>query len=421
MIYTEVLQPGVTLRCFQDHRFKQGCMTLQFVREMNKQEASLNALVPVVLLRGTKTAPDLRAITRRLDDLYGAAVGPVVRRVGNYQTTGLSCGFIDDRFAMDGDRVLEPMVEFLGQLLLEPVTENGVFRADYVRSEKKNLIATLDAQKNNKRAYAGEQMLRKMCRNDSFGIPRLGTTAMVRKITPESAWEHYKKVLRESRLDIFYVGQAEPSVVAEALKPMLRKMERSYVNREIPQGFLSSRRGNFEERMDISQGKLSMGFTTDITIRTPEFPAMQVLNVLFGGGMTSLLFMNIREKLSLCYDIGSNFHGAKGILTVSAGIDCDKDTLVKEKVLEQLDICKKGKFSQEQLKAAKQALINSLQGVHDSPGAIESYYATGVLSGLGMTPEEYKQAVQQVTAKQVSAAAKKLRLHTTYFLKGVAE
>lgn len=421
MIYTEVLQPGVTLRCFQDDRFKQGCMTLQFVREMNKQEASLNALVPVVLLRGTKTAPDLRAITRRLDDLYGAAVGPVVRRVGNYQTTGLSCGFIDDKYAMDGDRVLEPMVEFLGQLLLEPVTENGVFRADYVRSEKKNLIATLDAQKNNKRAYAGEQMLRKMCRKDSFGIPRLGTTAMVRKITPASAWEHYKKVLRESRLDIFYVGQAEPSVVAEALKPMLRKMERSYVNREIPQGFLSSRRGNFEERMDISQGKLAMGFTTDITIRTPEFPAMQVLNVLFGGGMTSLLFMNIREKLSLCYDIGSNFHGAKGILTVSAGIDCDKDTLVKEKVLEQLDICKKGKFTQEQLKAAKQALINSLQGVHDSPGAIESYYATGVLSGLGMTPEEYKQAVQQVTAKQVASAAKKLKLHTTYFLKGVAE
>ena len=421
MIYTEVLQPGVTLRCFQDDRFKQGCMTLQFVREMNKQEASLNALVPVVLLRGTKTAPDLRAITRRLDDLYGAAVGPVVRRVGNYQTTGLSCGFIDDKYAMDGDRVLEPMVEFLGQLLLEPVTENGVFRADYVRSEKKNLIATLDAQKNNKRAYAGEQMLRKMCRKDSFGIPRLGTTAMVRKITPASAWEHYKKVLRESRLDIFYVGQAEPSVVAEALKPMLRKMERSYVNREIPQGFLSSRRGNFEERMDISQGKLAMGFTTDITIRTPEFPAMQVLNVLFGGGMTSLLFMNIREKLSLCYDIGSNFHGAKGILTVSAGIDCDKDTLVKEKVLEQLDICKKGKFTQEQLKAAKQALINSLQGVHDSPGAIESYYATGVLSGLGMTPEEYKQAVQQVTAKQVASAAKKLKLHTTYVLKGVAE
>ena len=182
MIYTEVLQPGVTLRCFRDDRFKHGCMTVQFVREMNKEEASLNALVPVVLLRGTESAPDLRAITKKLDDLYGAAVGPVVRRVGNFQTTGLACSFIDDRYAMEGDEILSPMVDFMGQLLLQPVKENGVFRESFVKSEKKNLIATLESQKNNKRAYVNDQMLKKMCRNDSFGIPRLGTPALVRKI-----------------------------------------------------------------------------------------------------------------------------------------------------------------------------------------------------------------------------------------------
>lgn len=421
MIDTRILQPGVTLRCFQDDRFKQGCMTVQFVRPMCKEEAALNALIPVVLLRGTESAPDLRAITRRLDDLYGAAVGPVVRRIGNYQTTGLSCGFIADRYAMEGDKVLQPMVEFIGQLLLEPVRSKGVFRSDFVKSEKKNLIATLEAQKNNKRAYANEQMLRKMCRNDSFGIPRLGTVAQVRKITPAAAWEHYKKVLRESRLDIFYVGQACPDAVAEALAPLLAKMERSYVNLELPNGYTSSRRGNYTREMDIGQGKLSMGFTTDHTIGTDKFPAMQVLNVLFGGGMTSLLFMHIREQLSLCYDIGSAYHGAKGILCVSAGIDCDKDALVKEKVLEQLEICKKGAFTPEQLTAAKQALINSLQGVHDAPGAIENYYATAAISGLGMTPAQYKEAVAQVTKEDVVKAAKSLKLHTTYFLKGVAQ
>ena len=123
MIKTLVLQPGVTLRCFEDSRFKQGCLSFQLIRPMRKEEAALNALIPAVLLRGTVTAPDLRAITLRLDDLYGAAVGPVVRRIGDYQTTGLCCGFIADRYALPGDRVLEPAVEFLGQLLLEPVTE----------------------------------------------------------------------------------------------------------------------------------------------------------------------------------------------------------------------------------------------------------------------------------------------------------
>lgn len=419
MIKTLILQPGVTLRCFEDSRFKQGCLSLQLIRPMCKEEAALNALIPAVLLRGTQRAPDLRAITARLDDLYGAAVGPAVRRVGDYQTTGLYCGFIADRYAMPGDRVLEPAIEFLSQLLLEPVTENGAFSKDFVRGEKKNLIAAIEAQRNDKRAYASAQMLRKMCKKDSFGVPRLGTVSQVRKITPQSAWEHYQKILRESRIDIFYVGEASPEAVAQALQPLLNQLERNYVPLPEQTACRPSPAGSYEERMEIAQGKLCMGFLTPITIRDKEFAAMQVFNVLFGGGMTSLLFTNIREKLSLCYDISSGYHGAKGILTVSAGIDCDKKETVVAQVLDQLEICRNGTFTPEQLNAAKQAVISGLQGVHDSPGAIESYYATSSLSDLNMTPDQYKAAVAQVTAQQVAAAAATVTLHTDYFLKGV--
>ena len=134
MIETIQLLPGVTLRCFADSRFKQGCLSVQLIRPMDAGEAALNALIPAVLLRGTVSAPDLRTITatQHLDELYGASVSPLVRRVGDYQTTGLCCSFIADRYAMPGDRVLEPAVAFLGQLLLEPVTENGIFRKDYI-------------------------------------------------------------------------------------------------------------------------------------------------------------------------------------------------------------------------------------------------------------------------------------------------
>ena len=124
MIQQKEILPGVTLRCFRDSRFKQGCLSFQLVREMKKEEAALNALIPAVLLRGTKQHPDLRAITQHLDELYGAAVSTLVRRVGDYQTCGLYCGFMDDRFALEGDRVLEPMVQFLEELLLDSPVEN---------------------------------------------------------------------------------------------------------------------------------------------------------------------------------------------------------------------------------------------------------------------------------------------------------
>ena len=145
---------------------------------------------------------------------------------------------------------------------------------------------------------------------------------------------------------------------------------------------------------------------------------MQMLNTIFGSGMTSKLFMNIREKMSLCYSIGSGYYGTKGIVTVSAGIDFDKEEVTRQEVLRQLKACQEGDITDDELTAARQAILSSLRATHDSPGAIEGYYATAALSGMGMTPAQYMEAVEAVTKEQVVAAANSLQLHTTYFLKG---
>lgn len=418
MIEKIELYPGVTLRCFPDKRFKQGCMSVQFVRPMCREEAAVNALIPAILLRGCETSPDLRDITLRLDDLYGAAVGTMVRRIGDYQTTGLCCNFIDDSYALQGDRILEPMMDFLTQLLLQPVLENGAFCGRYTESEKKNLISAMEAQRNDKRLYASAQMLKKMCTADSFGIPRLGEKEQVEKITPDSAYAHYRRILRESRVEIFYVGSAEPQRMAQLLKERLGGMERSYVNLPDQTAFRDGGGGSHTEVMDVAQGKLCMGFVTPITLRTDDFAAMQVLNTIFGAGMTSKLFMQIREKQSLCYDIGSGYHGSKGILTVSAGIDCHQDEQVKQQVLRLLEECREGQITPQELTAAKQALISQLRGTHDSAGAIESYYATAALSGLTLTTGDYMEAVEAVSVADVARVARTLELHTVYFLRG---
>ncbi len=420
MIQTISLFPGITLRCFPDHRFKQGCMSVQLIRPMCKEEAALNALIPAVLLRGCVGAPDLRSITLRLDDLYGASMGALVRRVGDYQTTGFYTGFISDRYAMDGDTILSPVIDFLGQLLLRPVLEDEVFRSDYVESEKKNLVSTIESQFNDKRAYASSQMIKTMCAGDSFGIPRLGEAAQVKEITPKAAYDHYRKILRESQIEIFYVGEAAPETVAEKLSGLFGQLNRNYVNLLKQTAFCGEPKGEHIQTMEVAQGKLSMGFTTPITTRCEDFVTMQVCNMILGGGMTSKLFMNIRERMSLCYDVSSGYHGSKGILTVSAGIDCDKMETVRQEILSQLAACGAGEITDEELNAAKQGLITSLQGIHDTPGAIENFYATANLSGLSITPAEYIARVEQVTRQQVSQAAKSLTLNTVYFLKGVS-
>ena len=171
--------------------------------------------------------------------------------------------------------------------------------------------------------------------------------------------------------------------------------------------------------MQISQGKLSMGFVTPITNKSPQFAAMQVLNAVFGAGMTSKLFMNVREKMSLCYSIGSGYYGSKGIMTVSAGIDCDKEPVVTAEILRQLEACRLGQITAEELAAGKEAILSGLRGIHDSPGSIEGYESVAAIGGLKLSVEQYYQAVETVTVDAVAEVAGTVQLHTTYFLKGV--
>lgn len=421
MIKTIELSPGVTLRCVQDHRFKQGCLSIQLMRPMKREEAALNALIPAILLRGTKQYRDLRAITLRLDDLYGASVSALVRRVGDYQTTGLYCAFMEDRFALPGDRILEPMVDFLRQLLLEPITEDDGFSREYTESEKRNLIFTIESELNDKRAYAAGRLMRTMCKADTYGVPRLGNQEQVEAINHKSAYAHYCRILEESAVAVFYVGSCEAEQVAKLLKPLLAGMKRNYVNLPDQTAFCDGGEEHNTETMDVTQTKLCMGFVTPITNRNPAFAAMQILNTIFGAGMTSKLFVNVREKMSLCYSIGSGYYGSKGIMTVSAGIDADKETVTREEILRQLDACCCGQITEDELKAAKEAILSGLRGVQDSPGAIEGYHGTACISGFPLTLPEYMQAVEQVDAHQVAAAAQTLRYHSSFVLKGVAE
>ena len=418
MIQTIELKSGVTLRCFRDDRFKQGAMSVQFLRPLCKEEAALNALIPAVLLRGTRQHPDLRRITLHLDDLYGASIGALVRKVGDLQTTGLYCSFMDDRFALEQDQILEPAVSFLSQLLLDPVLEDGCFSRDFMESEKRNLILAIESQRNDKRQYANAQLLYKMCQGDPYGVPRLGNKEQVAEISAEDAYRHYQKILQESPIHIFYVGGADPEKLARLLRPVVAPLASNPMELPSQTGLQTAPTGEHTECLDVTQGKLCVGFATPITLRQPEFAAMQVMNMIFGGGMTSKLFMQVREKQSLCYDIGSGYHGSKGLVTVSAGIEFAMKEPVLEQIRKQLAACCEGDFTEEELAAAKQGLLTQLQSTHDSPGAIENYYASGLLSGLNMTTAQYMERVEKVTAQQVQAAARSLQEHTVYFLKG---
>ncbi len=422
MIQTLNLTPGVVLRHYPDSRFKTAILSLQFLRPMCAEEAAMNALLSAVLLRGSKNHPDMRSITARQDSLYCASLPPLLRRIGDVQTVGLFCGFLEDRFALPGDRVMKPALDFFRELILEPKTVEGIFDPEFVESEKKNLIADIESELNDKRSYAAGQMLRYMCQGDSFAVSLRGRVEDVQKITPQGLYDHYRNVLRTSPVEIFFVGSASAEEVAQCLMPLAQQLAAEPMKLPPQTAFTPvAQPREFSETMDLNQGKLSMGFTTSITNRHPDFAAMQVFNAVYGAGMTSKLFVNVREKLSLCYYAGSGYYGSKGIVTVSSGIDEGNYETAKAEILRQLALTAEGEISDAELSAAKQGLISGLRSVPDSPGALENFYGTASISGLSFRLTDYIEAISRVTAADVARCAGTVKLHTVFFLKGEAK
>lgn len=227
MLTHSEIAPGISLSCIQDHRFKHSAMTFQYLRPMCGEEAAMNALIPSVLLRGCKSAPDLRRITQRLDDLCGASVSPISRRAGNCQTTGLYLSLMDDRFAPEGEALTEQAIAFLKELLFDYPTEQGGFLPDFVEGEKTNQIYAIEAEYNDKQTYCSRQLLKSMCREDPFGVPRLGEPADVEAITPQGLLRHYEKVRRESPVEVLYVGSAAPERMEMLVRQLFAGEDRS--------------------------------------------------------------------------------------------------------------------------------------------------------------------------------------------------
>lgn len=418
MIQTLTVSEGVTLHAFHDTRFKQSCMSIQFVAPMDAATAAENALIPAVLLQGTAKHPTLRAITEHLDSLYGASVSPMVRRVGDHQAVGLYCAFMEDRFALDGDKVLAPMTDFLREILLDSPLEDGHFLESFVKLEKKNQISAIESEGNDKRHYAVTKTLKALCEGDSFAIPRMGTAESVAAITAEGLYRQYQTLLTSAPVEIFYVGSRQAPEIAELVKPIFAGLNRHAVPLPAQTGLNAYHSGDFSETQEVAQGKLCMSFVTPVTNHDEKFAAMQVMNVLYGGGMTSKLFMNVREKQSLCYSISSSYYSAKGIILVNAGIDFDKEELTRREILKELSQIAEGNITDAELTAAKAALISGLRGAHDSPSSIEGYYEVAFLSGLSRTTADHIKAVEGVTKEDVAEMAASLRSAATFFLKG---
>ena len=414
------LQPGVWLTAVQTKKFKSSVLGAQFLAPLTAQSAAVNALTPMVLRRGTAKHPDLESLSAALDELYGGSLEPMVRKKGETQCVGFVGSFLDDAYTLNKEQVLEPAAALLSELIGAPYTRDGAFCPDYTRQEKANLIDRIKAQVNDKRQYAQIRMVAEMCAGEPFGVDKLGSMEAVEAITPQTLWEGYQTLLNQARVELYYCGSADPERVQAAFHPLLTVLpegKRAGLVRPAKKKAPKTPR-RVEEALDVTQGKLAMGFRTNCDAWDEHYPALMLVNAIYGGTTTSKLFMNVREKLSLCYYASSGLMNDKDVMLVSSGVEFDKVGQAEGEILSQLYKCQAGDFSDDELEWARRSVVSTLRTTLDTQSRMEDYWLSQSAAGLTEGPDDMAARVEAVTRAQVVEAAQDLTLDTVYFLKG---
>lgn len=402
----------------KNDRFNTTLISFNFYVPLSSDTVAEYALLPFLMTTCSAAYPDFSSLNFKLAKLYGANLSASAEKVGDYQLLKIAISTIDDRFALDDESLCDNAVKLLTQLVFEPKVENDAFCEEDVSREKRKAIEHIRGDLAQKRTYAKKRLIEEMYKGEAYGLPKCGTEEQVEKITGASLYTAWGKLLSTAFLRVNVISRSMPQGLFDNLSQKLGAIARDNIpdcTKSIPTKAVSTP-NTVIEKMDIAQGKLCMGFSSELYGDDSSTAALTVMCDIFGGGPYSRLFTNVREKYSLCYYCASSSVKAKGLITVDSGIEKENAIKAEKEILNQLDIMKQNLFTDEEYQSSIKSITDSFKSYNDSQGLLDAWYSLKIVKDKLISPEEAAEDILKVTRNDVVYAARGVKLHTVYKL-----
>lgn len=411
------LQPGVNLHVAPTEKFKTVRMRVSFESHLSSDTATANALIPLVLRRGSQSLPTMREISCHLEGLYGAAFGVDTRKIGESQLMEAQFHVSSERFLPEAAGLLAESIDFLRETLLNPVTVDGAFKPEYVNSERETLRQRIDGLVDERFQYAVERCYANMCADEPFGTYRYGQSDALEALDAPGLYARYQDIINNSPVHIIVVGAVQPDEVRALFAERFVLPRGQVADIAEPKTVHPGEARTVIERMDVQQGVLVLGCRLPVKYTDDNYPALLMYNGILGGFSHSKLFTEVRERASLAYTAFSRMETVKGVQILFAGIDVNKFDQARDIMLAQLDAVKQGNVSETELESTRKAMLNGLTSGLDDASQIIHNRLFGAVGGTFRDVSDTAAAIESVTLDDIVQVAQGVELDTVYFLR----
>ena len=412
------LKDGVEGLFVKNERFNTTSISFNFYLPLKKETVAENALLPFILTSCSEKYPSFSALNYKLNKLYGARLDASTEKYGDCQLLRMTVSVIDDRFTFDSDSLVKQASELLLGLIFSPSTQDGAFLSSDVEREKRKAIEHIKGEIAEKRIYAKNRLLSEMFKDTPYGLPKCGTVEDVEKTDGKSLYKAWENMLSSAFVRVQVVGASLPNRFFEDIAEKFQNVKRNNITDCkfcLPAKPTDKPKTVFE-KMDVKQGKLVMGFSSEMYGDDDMSLPLMVMCDIFGGGPYSRLFSNVREKMSLCYYCSASSVRYKGLLTVDSGVETANAEKAQNEILNQLEIIKKGEFTDFEFDASVKSICDSLSTYYDSQNSLDLWYALKINNQNLYSPKDIAEKIKKITREDVILAAKGVKLHTVYKL-----
>jgi predicted Zn-dependent peptidase len=299
------------------------------------------------------------------------------------------------------DEHLPFAVDIISDLVLNPL-----FRDEDIEKEKGVILEEIKMDADNPDYLVHEIFSADFWKDHPLGKPILGTRESVKRFDREMVRDYYQNVYSPSNLLITAAGNLTHQRLVDLASQRFAELK--------PLAPLSPQtapathaRISLRSKKDLEQVHVCIGVPS-YPVRHDERFTCYVLNTVLGGGMSSRLFQNIRERQGLAYAVFSelNPYTDTGCLSVYAGTSLESARRVVESVMKEFTELKQNPVAAEELRRAKDHLKGSLMLSLESTSSRMSNLARQEMHfGRFFTLDELAQSIEAVTAEGVQRVA----------------
>lgn len=411
---------NLAIQNLTDAKFKTSRISLHFITTLNKETAAANALISGIITQSTKSYPTITELSKYLSSLYGANFTCSVSTLGDNQIVSVLVSGISNKYALGGQNLTNEYLDLIKEAIFSPLTDaTGNFTQETFEQEKRQLLETMDADFNDKRIYAKIKCQEIMFKDSPASVGKYGNKESLNQVKREDLKAIWKNILDTAKVEVFVLGDCDYDVIEKSISKMFENKPLNItLNQTQTASFTEVK--TVCEKMPLAQSKLVMGFNTgeaDTDDKTLKI-ATRLMCVILGGTASSKLFLNVREKLSLCYYCSASLNISKAAMFIESGVETENLEKAKNAILNEIDDMKNGNFTDDDIHFAKLAMINSYKSVSDSLYSTEHWYLSQVLNDEVCTPKQMEDAIADITKEDIIKAAEKVELNTVFMLKG---